>query len=358
MGPGVPAGAIRCVGSLCGVELTTVADDEVVLFDGRGLRAYEDLAPGTHYELDGVEVRTLSRQGELLSTVATVNDVHFGEVECGVISGSDVGPTFSTPVGETPYPELMNRGAIAEIERIDPVAVVVKGDLTSTGTLDQYRQFVDAYGSAFGDRLMYVRGNHDSYHGLAFADEPFQERVVPGATLALLDTARIGQVNGSLSADQLEWLDELAARTTTPVLVFGHHHAWSPDHDPRSDDFFGLRPADSEALFEVFARRRNLAGYFAGHTHRNRRVVVAEAGGAPFVEVACVKDFPGAVAEYRIFEGGIAQVFRRISDPAALRWSEQTRAMYEGGYGAYAFGNVRDRCFSLRTAPVSVTRGR
>jgi len=329
------------------VEVTTVADDEIVLFEGGRLRSHTGLQPGHTYEFGGVEVRTLVPPGELLGRIATVNDVHFGETECGVVAGTDIGPTFESAPGAEPYPELMNRGAIAEIDALDPAVVVVKGDLTSSGTVDEYSQFLDAYGGAFGERLVHVRGNHDAYHGQTFADIPTQEVVVPGATLAVLDTARLHQVNGSLSAAQLDWLDELAARTDTPVMVFGHHHAWHPELDARRDDFFGIHPDDSEALFEVFARRPNLIGYFAGHTHRNRRVHVEEAGGAPFVEVACVKDFPGAVAEYRIYDGGVAQIFRRISAPDALAWSEQTRQMYDGGYGAYAFGRLHERCFSL-----------
>jgi 3',5'-cyclic-AMP phosphodiesterase len=67
----------------------------------------------------------------------------------------------------------------------------------------------------------------------------------------------------------------------------------------------------------------------------------------PYVEVACVKDFPGAWAEYRVFEGGILQVFRRISAPEALAWSEKTRDMYGGLYDAYAFGQLGDRCFLI-----------
>ena len=46
-------------------------------------------------------------------------------------------------------------------------------------------------------------------------------------------------------------------------------------------------------------------------------------GDVPFVEVACVKDYPGSWAEYRVFEGGVLQVHRRLSSPAALAWSER-----------------------------------
>jgi hypothetical protein len=73
-------------------------------------------------------------------------------------------------------------------------------------------------------------------------------------------------------------------------------------------------------------------------------------GDVPWAEVACVKDFPGAWAEYRVFEGGILQVVRRISAPEALAWSEKTRDMYGGLYETYAFGNLDERCFAIDTA--------
>jgi hypothetical protein len=66
--------------------------------------------------------------------------------------------------------------------------------------------------------------------------------------------------------------------------------------------------------------------------------------------VACVKDFPGAWAEYRVFERGILQVHRRASAPEAVAWADKTRAMYGGGYVEYAFGSLEDRCFTLAEA--------
>ena len=332
-------------------ELTSVADDEVVIFDGRERRTYGDLVPDRSHVLDGCEAQTLPRPGELLCRFATVNDVHFGETTCGVVEGTDIGPTFASAEGEDPYPEVMNRGAIAEITQIDPAAVVVKGDLTAGGTIEQYDRFRSFYEPAFGDRLHVVRGNHDSYHGATYAADPTQEVDLPGVRLAILDTSRDHQVNGSLSVDQLEWLDELATRSDRPVLVFGHHPMWNPDRDPRRDDVFGLRPDDAEGLLEVFRRRPRLRGYFAGHTHRNVRQRIGASGATPWVEVACVKDYPGTWAEYRVFEGGILQVHRRISSPEALAWTEETRHMYEGGYAEYALGSIDDRCFLIDGGP-------
>jgi predicted phosphodiesterase len=328
------------------MELTTVADDEAVFHDGPRVAAYRDLTPGTEYEFEGVGFRTLPRPaGERLATVTTVNDVHFGETECGVLEGFDLGPILRSGEGEPPYPEMMNRAAIEEMQAIAPDAVVAKGDLTTRGVKEEYDLFLDFYGSAFGDRLHHVRGNHDGYYGEDFASDAPSEVKLAGVTLAILDTVIPTQTTGQVSAEQLEWLDELGGRADVPVLVFGHHHVWQPGSRSRPDTYFGISPDDSEKLVEVFARRPRLAGYFAGHTHRNRVRRFTATGERPWVEVACVKDFPGSWAEYRVFEGGILQVHRRVSSPDALAWTDKCRAMFGGTYVDYAFGSLEDRCF-------------
>ena len=328
-------------------ELTTVADDEAVAFAGTEVAHYVGLEPDTDHELDGLSFRTLPRPpGERLATVATVNDVHFGELHCGVVEGSDVGPILSVEPGEVPYPETMNRAAADEIAAAEPDVLVVKGDLTSSATEEQFAAFRDCYGR-FGDRLVTVRGNHDAKLGVEFGAEPVQEVALPGVVIAVLDTSITGLASGRLTADQLAWLDELGTRADRPVLVFGHHHPWSPDSKTREPTYFGIDPDSSEALVDVVARRPALVGYFAGHTHRNRARRFRATGAVPWVEVSATKDFPGVWAEYRVFEGGILQVVRRISAPDALAWSDRTRVMYEGLYEQYAFGRLEDRCFPI-----------
>ena len=241
----------------------------------------------------------------------------------------------------------MNSAAVEEISALAPDLVVAKGDLTSQGTRDEYDRFVEVYDAAFGDRLVHVRGNHESYHRLDVAAWPTQERVLPGVIVALLDTSEDGRINGHLDTEQLDWLDELGERADRPVLVFGHHPVWDPAVEPRHDQTFGIVPDDTEALAEVMGRRPALVGYFAGHTHRNHVVHLPGAGAVPFAEVASVKDFPGSWAEYRVFDGGILQVHRRISRPDALAWTERTRGMYGGTYPAYARGRLVERCFEI-----------
>lgn len=372
-------------------DLTTVADDEVVYHrhstsDDAGVVVIEPLAevvgglePDTALTRHGIETRTLARPpGELLCRFATVNDVHFGEVECGKIgdlgdaaaylSGEagdavsreevherlrdlidHIGPAVvkRAEPGALPYPEVMSRAAAAEIAAIAPAAVVAKGDLTDSGLEREYAAFLDCYQAAFGDRLVHVRGNHDAMSGRHYANDLWQEVVLPGVILAVLDTVVEGRDTGRLRADQLEWLDELGARADRPVLVFGHHHSWKPGSRQRPPGYFGINPDDSEQLVEVIARRSRLCGYFAGHTHRNRVRRFEATGEVPYVEVASVKDFPGSWAEYRVYDGGILQIHRRSSTPETLRWSEDCRRLFWGMYPGFAFGRLEDRCFAI-----------
>ena len=292
------------------------------------------------------EVTTLDQPaGRLLATIATVNDVHFGETKCGLLgTPEELGPFFTTEPGAEPYPEVMNRGAIDEIEQLDPDAVLVKGDLTDRGTEKEYAAFLRAY-SRLGDRMRHVRGNHDAMITESIAATgPFAVDL-PGVTLAVLDTVRPGTDRGRISREQLDWLDELADGTTSPVLVFGHHHPWNPASKERNDTYFGVNPDDSESLCALISRREAIAGYFAGHTHRTRTRRFVSARDIPIVEIACVKDYPGAWAEYRVYQGGYVQLTRRIESPAALAWTEKTRAMFAGLYRDYALGALSDRCF-------------
>ncbi len=342
------------------MDVTTVADDLVVIHDGARAIRFDGLEPDTDHELAGITVRTLPRPpGELLCRVATVNDLHFGEIEAGRIDERTDGPIQRVDADEDPYPETMNHGAVAEIAAVAPAAVVVKGDLSTDGTDEEFAAFEASYRGAFGDRLHVVRGNHDAYRGQSsYAGDTWID--LPGVSIALLDTAVPGRATGSLAPEQLDWLDERSAAADRPVLVMGHHQQWIAGHRPvgepgdpraehRSDEYFGIHPDPSDALDEVSARRRSIVCYTAGHTHRHRvrRMTVS---GIPSIEVGCVKDFPGTWAEYRVYEGGITQVVHRISSPAALAWSERCRHLYQDfgvDYEAYALGTLADRCLDL-----------
>src|SRR4029079_578435 len=101
-------------------------------------------------------VRTLVQPtGRLLATVATANDVHFGETECGRTGDpatDAIGPILRAEPGDPPYPLVMNRAVVGEMAALDPDVVVVKGDLTDTGRPEEYAAFLDTY-NALGPRM-------------------------------------------------------------------------------------------------------------------------------------------------------------------------------------------------------------
>jgi 3',5'-cyclic AMP phosphodiesterase CpdA len=337
-----------------GFELTTVADDAIVLHRGDETFRYEELRPDSEHEFHGVVARTLPRPaGELLCRFATVNDVHFGETECGRIDDHPLGPILRRRPGERPYPELMNGAAVEEITEIEPEVVIVKGDLSNDGTDEEWAAFEACYRDAFGTRLHVVRGNHDAHRGqTAYAGD--QWITLAGLAVALLDTTIPHATPGALRPEQIEWLDDHLA-TAGRTLLLGHHQQWVPGGggpERRSDDYFGLHPDSSDALDSVCVRHGNVIGYAAGHTHRHRVRRMA-ASGLPTIEVGCVKDFPGSWAEYRVYEGGVMQVVHRISDPEALRWSNRCRILYSDfgvDYVRYAMGELGDRCFVIPAA--------
>ncbi len=341
-------------------EVTTVADDSAVLHEVPefsdsevpvvDVKRLDGLEPETDYDIEGLVVRTLPRPpGELLCRIATVNDVHFGETEAGRIDDHPDGPIMRAAPDEPPYPETMNRAAVAEIAAIDPAAVIVKGDLSVDGTPEEFAAFEACYGDAFADRLHVARGNHDAYRRQSdYAGDQWIE--LPGVNIALMDTTIPGATTGSLSSTQLEWLEYHAAESAEPVIVMGHHQQWIPSGDgTRSDTYFGLHPDPSDALDEIAERRASIIAYTAGHTHRHRRRSMARSGIAS-IEIGCTKDFPGTWAEYRVYESAVMQVVHRISAPDALSWSARCRYLYRDfgvDYASYALGSLSDRCMVI-----------
>ena len=329
------------------VDVTTVADDLIEVHDGAVVHRLDGLRPATTYDVDGISVTTLARPGgELLCRFGTVNDVHFGEVEAGRIDDDPHGPIVRVADGEAPYPETMNHAAVDEMAHADLAAVVVKGDLSTDGTADEWAAFEACYRHEFGERLHAVRGNHDGYRMQDdYSGDEWIE--LPGIAVALLDTVIPGQTTGRLTAEQVDWLDDRAAGSDRPVFVMGHHQQW-----------VGRRPQPGllrpQPRRQRRARRRgrpptSIVAYAAGHTHRHRVRLMPTAHIAT-IEVGCVKDFPGTWAEYRVYEGGIMQVVHRISSPAALAWSERCRHLYADfgvDYAAYTLGELPERCFNL-----------
>ncbi len=337
---------------IIGVEVTTVADDEVVLHyvdDGKSIpKSFVELPSDSDIEIDSLRIRTLLRPpGELLCKFATVNDLHLGELTAGLIEGISEIKGMSSSNEEMPYTKLMSKQAVEEISQINPAVVLAKGDLTSSASDSEFNEFMNLYKTAFQDRLYFTMGNHDAKLEANFSCESVQCIDISGLRILLIDTSIKERYNGQISNANLDAISDLSQQSKTPVLIFGHHNIWNPSSRVRPESYFGVNPTDSEKFVTLMADIDNIKGYFAGHTHRNRVRRFESTDDKPYVEVAALKDFPGSWAEYRVYEGGVLQIHRRLSSEACLSWSDRCRNLYGGRYAQYSFGEIEDRCFRV-----------
>src|SRR2546428_9502145 len=105
---------------------------------------------------------------------------------------------------------------------------------------------LDAYGG-FGNRLAHVRGNHDAMQDpkLGLEGAPYVV-ALDGVTLAVVDTVIPGTDTGQLSVDPVHWLDDVAATTSGPVLVFRHHPLSNLQSAERGARHLGINTHDHD----------------------------------------------------------------------------------------------------------------
>ena len=222
----------------------------------------------------------------------------------------------------------MNRGAIEEISALDPAAVVVKGDLTAWGTVAEYERFLEFYGGSVRleapsrarqpRRVLrrHVRGRRAVRRRRARrCASPSSTPTIPGIG------DRSGHRGDARMARRRRGDRDERRRPAARVRA-------SPRVEPAVEESRrALLRHQSRTTPTGSSTSRlagpSFAGYFAGHTHRNRVRRFPATGDKPWVEVACVKDFPGSWAEYRVFDGGVMQVHRRISTARGTRMDRE-----------------------------------
>lgn len=310
-------------------------------------------------ESTGVFTTLMPPPGRLLRTIALMNDLHYGEDRSGLlVAGVMDGMRHQTEQ----YPEFMLGAALEELRGVDRRVdqLVVAGDLTDTGTMDQslaVRARLDDWG-ALGRDYFVCRGNHDmppkgeaDHWGAVF--HPHQELIeytLGGMRLIALDTTRLNGSGGTLTAGQVEHLRELLlADPDRPTLVFGHHpitrHA--AVSNPGGPGFV-LDRANAAALHGLYRSAPGVFLHHSGHTHRNRVTRPDAAVDVEFLEVAAVKEYPGGYTLLRIYEGGYLANFYKTRSDRARCWSTRTRRQYLGLHPDHSLGSCADRNHTVR----------
>lgn len=326
--------------------------------------------------------------GRELARVAWLNDLHFGESVSGLAISNDSLPGGGVPPGfaadpDDPYWRFMSRAAVAEAKARGCTLLLANGDVTAEARpaeVAEARAMLDAFGVLGGarhlgpddDPVYYVtRGNHDRLHtGDLYADcsgsdakdcyrDAFAASYEPGSShfSVTVGTGRAryrfvgldsndGQDTGVFPAGELDYLAEQLAHGDATIPLF-HHPASDLAEALTIPPFTGsLDQADAQAFRELVAQHDNVAGVYAGHTHRNLRARSSETGSLPFFEGAAVKEYPGGYTVVRLYETGYLVNFYKTAAPECRAWSERSRGEYLGLYPYYTLGGLADRNWS------------
>jgi 3',5'-cyclic-AMP phosphodiesterase len=168
------------------------------------------------------------------------------------------------------------KAVFAEIRglRTKPAFVVISGDLTHDGNLEDYRflkKLLDEEEQALGIPIHVALGNHDfrepfreGFLGEAPSDESYYYSFMEqGLRVIMLNTQVPGTHEGRLDDLQLAWLDDLLSEPAPCGTIIVHHHpvVWTPTI--MMDDHLLQNPQDLAQVLEG----RDVIGLLSGHIH-------------------------------------------------------------------------------------------
>ena len=339
-----------------GRHTLSVGPAEVVVEGDGGPAAVtiDGLEPGTAVDV-GLDGRTLTSvatlqppPGPVLSRIATLNDLHVGEVAFGFLPRC-----HSSRDAAHAHPLVCLRAALAEIAAWGPDLLVIKGDLADANQPAEYELLAEAL-EGFERPLLMIPGNHDGgnhWHvdpaaclarlGLSLVDDVGQVDL-PGVRVVAANSVWPGRDRGLLTP-RLDRLTVALSGAAGPALLAIHHQVMRlpvPTYLPP-----GLLGREAARVLDAVTRANPDTLVTSGHSHRHR---LRHVGPLVLVEVGSPKDHPGSWAAYECYGTGIVQTARRIADPDAIRWTQQTWRTVGTMWGRWSPGRLGDRSFVHR----------
>ena len=305
-------------------------------------------------------------RGSLVGSFASLNDLHFGEERFGGSPGEDGEfgeeapgyPAVRETDGEVPYWLFMNQDAVADINAAGVDMAVIKGDIADRGRREQFEVAARTF-ARFEMPPHAFLGNHDHYallegeevDGYGLLGQAPAPRCVDlgGWRLVLLDTVEPGEHHGVFPDGRMRWLEESLEETRElgmPTLLLMHHQPVPPEFRNTFTNRIGILSEHSLRLFDLIGKHPQVKAVLIGHTHQNRVRRYPAAGSVPFVEINCVKDYPGGFGHYRLYDdGSFRQEVRRTSRARSLAHSTRCSGFFKGGYRRFALGSLEERSF-------------
>ncbi|MBR2804292.1 MAG: metallophosphoesterase, partial [Eggerthellaceae bacterium] len=179
----------------------------------------------------------------------------------------------------------------------DNDAIIVNGDITNTGSLEEYEKFAElaeASGFAYPDDFVLVIGNHDQYDssegtqtvsnlsdrfkeqaGISDQVHPYYDRTINGVHLILMGPDSYPESSWEqfgISAEEIEWLDNLIdvdQNKEQLSFVFMHEPLYETVRNTQPGDWgheWSLSDQDNFNLHDCIKKHPNVI-FFTGHTH-------------------------------------------------------------------------------------------
>jgi len=155
--------------------------------------------------------------------------------------------------------------------------LLLTGDLSHHGGPDAYERLLRIV-EPLSPRVHWIPGNHDDALAMQRVDVTgvLAQKVIHSGdwTLLLLDSTDQpdGRGSGSLSAAELEWLQQqLSANTQRPTLLVLHHNP-APTGSQWQD---AIRLGNPEALEALLVQAPQVRGVICGHLHQRQALSFA-----------------------------------------------------------------------------------
>jgi 3',5'-cyclic AMP phosphodiesterase CpdA len=244
--------------------------------------------------------------------IGLVTDIHYGP-DVDVRTGSAARPLLAG------FTERMR-------QQFRPDLVVDLGDRINDVDLESDRarlREVREMLETAGRPVVYAWGNHDlinvpSAEACAILGKKADHESLDanGYHLVVLNSQdpTVERIGGTLSAAQLDWLEQDLGQTSRPVVVFCHHPL--DEQDPGRHWYFADHPGHALAGNRARARRiiaasGRVRAVFNGHMHLNTVEVI---DGVPYVTVMSLVDSritngpSGCFAEIVLTDAGAVEV--------------------------------------------------
>lgn len=182
---------------------------------------------------------------------------------------------------------------LAEFFQVEADLYVSVGDLTNCGLQDEFEEVFSLIDSHQKDFKLSL-GNHDLYtHSRQVVLELIDESVdvayeVDGIMLAFMETAREQRPerwDGTLTQEQLAWLEQVILESGDKTLVVIAHHPPYNTTTNSNHHYASIEPAVD--LWPILEQKQGKAVYVCGHVHTDSIVHHQQ---WTFVQIAAVMD--------------------------------------------------------------------